>query len=54
MAAARSTLLDGLEDISEDEQLRRVLELSRGDAGPGPGPAEAADGASSGFQDWGL
>ena len=35
MAAARSTLLDGLEDISEDEQLRRVLELSRGDAGPG-------------------
>ena len=52
MAAARSTLLDGLEDISEDEQLRRVLELSRGDAGPGPGPAEAADGASSGFQDW--
>ena len=52
MAAARSTLLDGLEDISEDEQLRRVLELSRGDAGPGPGPAETADGANSGFQDW--
>ena len=31
MAAARSSLLDGLEDISEDEQLRRVLEMSRCD-----------------------
>ena len=51
MAAARSWLLDGLEDISEDEQLRRVLELSKDDAGPGPAP-ETADGAGSGFQDW--
>ena len=31
MAAARSTLLEGLEDISEEEQLRRVLEMSRYD-----------------------
>ena len=31
MAAARSTLLEGLEEISEDEQLRRVLEMSRCD-----------------------
>ena len=36
MAAAKSTLLEGLENISEDEQLRRVLELSRTDPGRSP------------------
>ena len=46
MAAARSTLLEGLEGMSEEEQLRRVLELSEREAGAG----EAEAGGS--FENW--
>ena len=50
MAAARSTLLEGLEGMSEEEQLRRVLELSEKEAGAG----EATDnlGAGRSFDSW--
>ena len=34
MATTRSTLLEGLEEISEEEQLRRLLEISRQEVGP--------------------
>ena len=47
MATSRSTLLDGLEEISEEEQLMTLLEISKRDVGrdsissrttqPGPG-----------------
>ena len=33
MASTRSTLLEGLEDISEEEQLMLLLEISKEDAG---------------------
>ena len=33
MATSRSTLLDGLEEISEDEQLMTLLEISKRDVG---------------------
>ena len=33
MATSRSTLLDGLEEISEEEQLMTLLEISKRDVG---------------------
>ena len=34
MATTRSSLLEGLEEFSEEEQLKRLLEISKQDAGP--------------------
>ena len=34
MATTRSSLLEGLEEISEEEQLRKLLEISKQDVGP--------------------
>ena len=50
MAAARSTLLEGLEGMSEEEQLRRVLELSEKEAGALEARANPATGCS--FESW--
>ena len=52
MASTRSSLLEGLEEISEEEQLQRLLEISKQDAesefnsDPGPGRA------TSSFEEW--
>jgi len=48
MAAARSTLLEGLEDISEEEQLRRCLEMSRYDTNA---PSRDSDNFGHGIND---
>ena len=50
MAAARSTLLEGLEGMSEEEQLRRVLELSEKEAGALEATANPSTGCS--FESW--
>ncbi len=50
MAAARSTLLEGLEGMSEEEQLRRVLELSEKEAGALEATANPGTGCS--FESW--
>ena len=60
MAAARSTLLEGLEDISEEEQLRMVLEMSKYDTSDPSNNAHlgatniAVDSASSGINNLGA
>jgi len=51
MAAARSTLLEGLEDISEEEQLRRVLEMSEREAGAGEADT-VNPGTGGSFESW--
>jgi len=50
MATTRSSLLEGLEEISEEEQLRRLLEISKQDAGPDTASQTGA-GANS-FEEW--
>ena len=52
MAATRSTLLEGLEEISEEEQLSRLLEISKQDFGPDRDTTTPPDPVSNSYEEW--
>ena len=52
MATTRSTLLEGLEEISEEEQLRRLLEISRQEVGPESETSAQAGPGSQSYEEW--
>ena len=52
MAATRSTLLEGLEEISEEEQLSRLLEISKQDFGPDRDSTPPPDPVSNSYEEW--
>ena len=50
MATTRSSLLEGLEEISEEEQLRKLLEISKQDVGPDTSQDTVP--ATNSFEEW--
>ena len=52
MATTRSTLLEGLEEISEEEQLRRLLEISRQEVGPESDTTVQPGPGSESYEEW--
>ena len=47
-----STFLEGLEDISEEEQLSRLLEISKQDYGPDRDPTTQPGPGSNSYEEW--
>ena len=52
MATSRSSLLEGLEEISEEEQLSRLLEISKQDFGPDRDTTTPSDPVSNSYEEW--